>query len=147
MRIALIVSLLVALAAATVPAAADPGGIGFAQAEEGTWWCFGNDPVKALDCARRKCEAEGHGQTCYRTRWCFPAGWSGLMTIWLPEFHNTIPLCGAAGQAALTEAFKALCANDEVVTRCDVTTIIDPDGRVTSHDDIGWAGPTTRQED
>ena len=40
----------------TLSARADgPSGIGFAQAEEGTWWCEAVAARDALDCARQKC--------------------------------------------------------------------------------------------
>ena len=87
------------LAAALAPSPAfaqsAPVGIGFAQAEEGTWWCRNEDPEKALDCAMDKCRKESGGPECHPTRWCLPSGWSGLMTVWLPEFHNTIAFTGS----------------------------------------------------
>jgi hypothetical protein len=118
-----------------------PVGIGFAQAEEGTWWCREGEPGKALSCALDKCRAESGGQDCHPTRWCSPAGWSGLMTVWLPEFHSTMPFCGASGEAALIGAFKALCDGSPDVTRCDVTAIIDPDGNERQIGDASWPGP------
>jgi hypothetical protein len=142
MRFALPLSIVLALLAAPATAQPGPVGIGFAAAEEGIWWCRGGDAAKALDCAREKCRAEANGQDCVATRWCSPAAWSGLMVIWLPEFHNTLPLCGAPSEAALVEALKALCANDEVVTRCDLVLTIDPGGREKSIDDVSWPGAT-----
>jgi len=130
---------------ATTPAAlAQPGpvGIGFAQAEEGTWWCRDGDPNKALACALDKCASESGGPECHPTRWCLPAGWSGLMTVWLPEFHSTVTLCGTSGEAALIGAFKALCAGSPDVTRCDLVTIVDPDGNERQIEDASWPGPS-----
>ena len=126
------------------PALAEPRspGIGFVQSVEGTWWCRDGDAAKAFDCAARKCRAEAGSETCVATRWCAPAGWSGLMVIWLPEFHNTVALCGTPSQAALVAAFKALCAGDEVVTRCEFVAVIDPDGKETAIEDTNWPGPT-----
>lgn len=126
-----------------VPASAQDGpvGIGFAQAEEGTWWCRGQDPAKAFACAMETCGKESGGQDCHPTRWCSPAGWSGLMTVWLPEFHATTPLCGVSGETALTAAFQALCAGSPDVTRCDLTMIIDPDGNERAIDGASWEGP------
>jgi hypothetical protein len=118
-----------------------PVGIGFAQAEEGTWWCREQEPGEALACAMTKCVAESGGKDCHPTRWCSPAGWSGLMTVWLPEFHATTPLCGVSGETALFAAFQALCAGSPEVTRCDVTLIIDPDGNERTIDDASWEGP------
>jgi hypothetical protein len=126
------------------PALADtePVGIGFAQAEEGTWWCRSPDAGKALACATEKCRAAAGGQLCHQTRWCGLAGWSGMMIIWLPEFHSTSIICGAPSEPAVIAALKALCDNDEVVTRCEVVTIIDPDGKEKQTTDIAWPGPT-----
>src|SRR5690606_5743380 len=39
-----------------------PPGVGFAQAEEGTWWCHGSSLGATLDCARQQCLAEAGGQ-------------------------------------------------------------------------------------
>jgi hypothetical protein len=136
--------LAISLAAASPsPALAQSGpvGIGFAQAEEGTWWCRDGEPGKALSCALDKCRTESGGQDCHPTRWCSPAGWSGLMTVWLPEFHSTTLLCGTSGEAALIGALKALCDGSPDVTRCDVIAIIDPDGNERQIDDASWPGP------
>jgi hypothetical protein len=137
-----LVALILALAAAPARAESAHVGIAFAQAEEGTWWCRGPDAGKALSCALDKCRKEAASPECLATRWCALSGWSGLMVIWLPEFHNTVPLCGAPSEAAAVEALKALCANDEVVTRCDVVRLIDPDGREKEVSDMSWPGPT-----
>lgn len=140
----------VALVAALVPsppalAQSGPVGIGFAQAEEGTWWCRDADAGKALACAIDKCRSESGGQECHATRWCLPPGWSGLMTVWLPEFHNTIPLCGVSGEAALVAAFEALCDGSAEFTRCDLTTIVDPDGNARAIEGASWPGPAIRE--
>jgi hypothetical protein len=123
-----------------------PVGIGFVQAEEGTWWCRAGNAAKAFKCARDKCEAAKDGQECHEMRWCGLAGWSGTMVIWLPEFHSTTILCGAPSETAVTEALKALCANDEVVTRCDLVTLIDPDGKEKLVEGISWPGPTATEQ-
>jgi hypothetical protein len=144
MKIPAFALLLSALAIAPPsPLAAQDGpvGIGFAQAEEGTWWCRDQDPGQALACAAQKCKTESGGQDCHPTRWCSPAGWSGLMTVWLPEFHATTPLCGVSGETALIAGFQALCAGSPDVTRCDLTLIIDPDGNETEITDASWEGP------
>jgi len=116
-----------------VPASAEPGpvGIGFAQAEEGTWWCRDGDPGKALSCALKKCASESGGQECHPTRWCLPAGWSGLMIVWLPEFHSTHIVCGLPGEPAVTAALTAICEAAPEYTRCDLIRMIDPDGNET----------------
>jgi len=137
-----VLALAVALAP-SFPAIAQPGpvGIAFAQAEEGTWWCREEDPGKGLACALDKCRNEAPGQECHPTRWCLPAGWSGLMTVWLPEFHNTIALCGTSGEAALISALAALCADSPYVTRCTPFAMIDPDGNERPIDGLDWPGP------
>ena len=127
-------------------AIAEPVGIGFVQAEEGTWWCRAGSAAKAFDCAAEKCRAEANGQECHEMRWCGLAGWSALMVVWLPEFHSTTILCGAPSEPAVVEALKAICANDEVVTRCDLATIIDPDGKEKTVEDVSWPGPTATEQ-
>jgi hypothetical protein len=118
------------LALAAAPAAAQdaPDGIGFAQAEEGTWWCRATDAPAALQCAMQKCTAESGGQECLATRWCYPAGWSALMIVWLPEFHSTHVICGMPGRPAALSALKSICNAAPEFTRCDLVLTIDPDG-------------------
>lgn len=130
----------------TASAEAAPTGIGFAQAEEGTWWCRETDAGKALGCALEKCRKESNGQDCVATRWCTPAGWSGLMVAWLPEFHTTVILCGAGSQATVGAGLKAICDSTEEFTRCDLTTVIDPDGNANEISDTSWPGPATGSE-
>lgn len=109
------------------PASAD--GIGFAQAEEGTWYCRGSDPVSALNCAREKCRREGQGQECYRVRWCFPAGWSGLMVVWVADYHGTDILCGAMSRTSVQAALKLMCEGNPQASRCEIFQLIDPRGQ------------------
>jgi hypothetical protein len=115
-------------------------GIGFAQAEEGTWLCRHEDPNEALACAREHCAEEAGGQECYATAWCFPAGWSGIMTLWLPDFHTTRVLCGFDNEAALKEVFAALCKSDKFATHCDLTRTVDPDGNEREVQDVTFPG-------
>lgn len=129
-----------ALLAYPLAAQSAPAGIGFVQAEEGTWFCRDADAAKAFDCAARKCAAEGGGQDCHPTRWCFPAGWSGTMTVWLSEFHTTVPICGAPSGQAAREALKALCAGFDDGHRCDLTAIIDPEGKAEAIEGVVWPG-------
>ena len=131
--------------AALVSAPADaegPAGIGFAQAEEGTWWCLDPKFGAAVDCAGRKCRAESGGQECHITRWCFPAGWSALMVVWLPEFHSTHVVCGMPGEPAAREAMRAICAAGDEFSRCDLILLIDPDGQEIDVSDTSWPGPS-----
>jgi hypothetical protein len=120
-----------ALGLAAGPAAAQgsAAGIGFAQAEEGTWWCRAGDAAAALQCAREKCAVESAGQDCFATRWCYPAGWSGLMVVWLPEFHATHILCGIPGRSAVIAALGSVCRESPEFSRCDLVLTIDPDGK------------------
>ena len=128
---ALSVAAVVALALMPAPASAadlGPSGIGFVQAEEGTWWCRDVDAAAAFSCARAKCDAESGGQECFATRWCYPAGWSALMIVWLPEFHSTHVVCGMPGRPAAVAALTAICQNAPEFTGCDLVRTIDPDG-------------------
>lgn len=119
----------------------EPTGIAFAQAAEGTWWCRSDDPGKGFACAIDKCRNASRSQACHPTRWCLPAGWSGLMTVWLPEFHNTVVLCGTSGEAALVAALRALCDDSPFVTRCTPFATIDPDGNERAIVGLDWPGP------
>lgn len=127
--LALALPLLLALIL-TVPSLAQTGpqGIGFAQAEEGTWTCRAGDPVTALDCARNLCRAEANGQDCYRTTWCFPARWAGVITVWTSDFHSNHPVCGAPSLEGLMAIMRAYCDFSEGATACSVGMVVDPDG-------------------
>jgi len=129
--------------AAPARAEEGPTGIGFVQAEEGTWWCRGPRPGSALDCAAMKCKTESGGQECHPTRWCFPAGWSALMVVWLPEFHATHVLCGMPGDEAAIAAMRAICDAGEEFTQCDLVLTIDPDGKQSDLAGRTWPGPAT----
>jgi len=131
---------------ATAAAAEGPQGIAFAQAEEGTSWCLGSDQRKAATCALDRCRKDSGGQECHLTRWCFPAGWSGLMIAWLPEFHSTLILCGLPSQAATGAAFESICRNAPEYSRCDFHLVIDPDGAEHPVSDASWPGPSTSPE-
>ncbi len=135
-----VLAVLLAFAAAPALAQSGPTGIGFAQAEEGTWYCRGDTPEAALNCARDKCRAEAGQQTCYRTAWCFPARWSGTMVVWQGEFHSTQPLCGAPSRDAVLGAFGALCAGNEFAVSCDLILTIDPEGTEAESPGVTWAG-------
>ena len=117
-----------------------PQGIAFAQAEEGTWLCRHDSSEQAMSCAREHCSEQAPGQECYITAWCFPAGWSGYMTLWLPDFHTTQVLCGLPNEAGLRAAFEALCRSDDAATSCDLVAIVDPDGNERSVEGVSFAG-------
>lgn len=121
-----------------------PSGIGFAQAEEGTWSCRADDPVTALNCARDKCRKEGQGQECWRVRWCFPSGWSGLMVVWLGDIHTTEIMCGAPSRQAARAALTALCEGNEHADRCGILSVTDPDGKEEQLDEPEMPGGKTR---
>ncbi|MDH3740353.1 MAG: hypothetical protein OER56_02040 [Hyphomicrobiales bacterium] len=116
-------------------------GIGFAQAEEGTWYCRGDNPVATLNCAREKCRAESGGQECLRTKWCFPAGWSGLMTVNLSDFHTTEIVCGAPSEPAVRAALKSFCAGNEFAVSCSISLLIDPEGKDLPQPGKNFPGP------
>ena len=139
MRLMLLFILLVSL---LTPAAAQdaPQGIAFAQAEEGTWLCRHDQMEQAMSCAREHCSEQAPGQECYITAWCFPAGWSGYMTLWLPDFHTTQVLCGLPNEAGLRAAFEALCGSDDAATSCDLVAIVDPDGNERLVEGVSFAG-------
>lgn len=115
-------------------------GVGFAQAEEGTWWCHGETVGATLDCARQRCIAESGGQECVATRWCFPAGWSALMVAWLPEFHTTYILCGMPGPETARAAARAICEAGAEFSRCDLMLTLDPSGTEHPVTDASWPG-------
>jgi hypothetical protein len=121
-------------------------GIGFAQAEEGTWLCRHEQPAEALSCARELCIEQASGQECYPTAWCFPANWAGLMVVWLGDFHTTQVLCGAPTEASLTEALRALCAGDEGATSCELFKVIDPEGIEREVTGVSFPGPAAPAE-
>jgi hypothetical protein len=124
--------------------AQEPQGIGFAQAEEGTWLCRHERPDEALSCARELCAEQSPGQTCSPTAWCLPAKWSGVMTIWLPDFHTTRVLCGAPSETALSDALRALCAGDAAATHCDLTLVVDPEGNERTVEGVSFVGPAAQ---
>lgn len=131
---------LIALLLLPASAMAAPAGIGFVQAEEGTWFCRAGEPADAFNCARKKCVAEGNGQECHATRWCFPSGWSGVMVVWLSEFHSTVPICGAPTAESAKEALKSLCAGFDDGHRCDLIRMIDPEGKSEEVEGVVWPG-------
>jgi hypothetical protein len=145
MRPALILWLLVSSCpAAAQDAAAIAGatqlGIGFAQAEEGTWFCRHEAFADALSCAQELCAEQTVGQECVLTAWCLPARWSGLMTVQLQDFHTTQVLCGIGSEAALSATLAVLCADNDVATSCDLARVIDPDGNETLVEGVTFPG-------
>ena len=105
-----------------------PAGIAFYQAEEGTWTCRDADPAAAFECARQACFAGAGGQDCVATAWCFPAFYAGTLTLMLPDFHTTRPLCGAPSLEALIGAMQAFCDHSPETTACYVGQVWNPDG-------------------
>lgn len=115
-------------------------GIGFAQAEEGTFLCRHENVADALSCAQEQCAEQAVGQECAPTAWCFPAKWSGTMVVWLEDFHTTQVLCGAPSEASLTEAMRALCVGAETAAKCDLVTVIDPEGNERAVEGVSFEG-------
>ena len=136
---------LIVCAASLLPGPADAGsapvGIAFAQSTAATAWCRDAEPAKAFACAVAKCRREAAGEECVPTRWCLPAGWSGLMVAWLPEFHSTIIVCGTSGEPAVIAALKGLCDGSQELTRCDMVSIIGPEGTELAKPNQTWPGP------
>jgi hypothetical protein len=122
-------------------------GIGFVQAETGAFLCRHERPDEALACAREHCAEQAPGEECWPTAWCFPANWSGVMTVHLPEFQATQVLCGAPTETALSEALRAFCAADEQASRCDITLIVDPDGNERAIEGRSFPGPAAPIEE
>lgn len=146
MRFAILSFVLAAFLPPLPASAADgPVGIAFAQAEEGTFSCRDADAQKAFACALKKCRDAPGSQQCYATRWCMPAAWSGTMIVWLPEFHSTQVVCGVGSEPAVRASLKAMCDNTPEYSRCDLVSIIDPDGVATMIDDVAWPGPMTKE--
>ncbi|MGD9740356.1 MAG: hypothetical protein AB7O56_08960 [Bauldia sp.] len=106
-----------------------PFGVAFYQAEEGTWACREGDPETAFECAREACFAGAGGQDCIPTAWCFPAGYAGTLTLFLPDFHTTHPICGAPSLEALIGAMQAFCDHSPETTACYVGQVWDWEGR------------------
>ena len=115
-------------------------GIGFAQAEEGTWYCLHHEPGEALACAREHCLEQAPEQECAPTAWCYPARWSGTMTIWLSDFHTTQVLCGMPDEATLQEVLAGLCWFNKEATSCDLTLIVNPDGKEQAMEGMTFPG-------
>jgi len=114
-------------------------GIGFAQAEEGTWHCLHHEPGEALACAREHCLEQAPDQECAPT-WCYPARWSGTMTLWLSDFHTTRVLCGMPDEATLQEVLAGLCWFNKDARSCDLTLIVDPDGKELAMEGMTFPG-------
>lgn len=111
-------------------ALADQQGVAFVTApEQAHTHCFADNADKAFECARKKCRKDG-GQECLRTRWCYPAGWSGVMSINLSiGFHFPTELCGMPNRKSLIAAFETMCRNWENADQCNVGLIFSPDGK------------------
>jgi hypothetical protein len=115
-------------------------GIGFAQAEEGTWFCRHEAFADALSCAQELCAEQAVDQECVPSAWCLPARWSGLMTIRLQDFQAAQVLCGIGSEAALSATLAVLCADNEAATSCDLVRTIDPDGNETLVEGVTFPG-------
>jgi hypothetical protein len=134
--------LLVAPAAAQETPAAPPPvqGIGFAHSGAGEWLCRHEDPFEALACAQELCAEQSPGLECLPAAWCYPARWSGIMTVRRAADTTTHALCGAPNAKALGDALAALCAADEEAVVCDVTLTVDPEGHEQVVEGLRFAG-------
>lgn len=120
-------------------------GIGFAQTNERAWLCRHESPEEAMACARELCAEQAPGQTCTRSAWCYPGGWSGVMLVWQGNRPTTKVVCGAPSEAGLNGALRAFCGGSETASICDVVTIVDPSGNEESVLGVilaGGAAPT-----
>ncbi len=120
--------------------ASPPIGIGFAQAEEGTWFCRNEAFADALSCAQELCAEQAIDQECVPSAWCLPSSWSGLMTIHFQDLQTTHVLCGIGSEAALSATLAVLCADNEAATSCDLIRTIDPDGNETLVEGMTFPG-------
>jgi hypothetical protein len=124
---------LVAAAAAAPPvsmAAGPPRGIAVVTEPDGrTFTCFHENAIGGFECARAACEAAG-AAPCMRTRWCFPAGWSGLMRLEIDRLSvDQAFLCGVPSAEALDAMLAALCEADGRAKSCILMLVWAPDGR------------------
>jgi hypothetical protein len=120
-------------------------GIGFAQTNERAWLCRHENLEEAMACARELCAEQAAGQTCTRSAWCYPGGWSGVMLVWQGSRPTTKVICGAPSEAGLNRALRAFCSGSEMAAICDVVTIVDPNGNERSVQGVvlaGGAAPT-----
>lgn len=105
-----------------------PIGVGIVVApENGIWSCAGSTPEAAFGCGRRKCRTEGEAD-CYRTAWCFPAGWGALFSQRTAEFHGPNGFCGAPSREEALATVERWCRSQEYVVSCYVSAILAPDG-------------------
>lgn len=108
-------------------------GIGFAEApEQSSGFCFGDNPVDTLQCARDKC-ADGAAESsdCLRVKWCFPAGWSADIFLQHregPHWHEY--LCGWDSKDAVLKAVDVACdrSRREYLIECAAVRLWSPEG-------------------
>lgn len=106
-----------------------PRGIAIVEVPHGAYYvCFGQNMVGAFECAISRCERDG-GAPCMRVRWCFPAGWSGVMrTTVTARVQRTDYLCGVRSLEALDRMFRAMCEADSYAKECALTIAWSPEG-------------------
>lgn len=117
-----------------------PQGIGFAQTNDRTWLCRHESPEEALTCARELCAEQAPGETCRRTAWCLPGGWSGVILVWTGNRPEAKVLCGAPSETGLVNALRAYCSGAEAASICDFVTIVDPNGNERPVQGVIFAG-------
>ena len=119
---------------ASFPAFAGDKGIAFVQAvEQSTGMCFGSNPDKAFECARKKCTENGTSKSdCQRAKWCYPSGWSADIFIQHregPHWHEY--LCGWGSREDLIAAARILCEGSRkaYIIECSVVASWDNEGQ------------------
>lgn len=115
------------------PALAQVKGIAIAAAPEGAYFSgTGERPEAALNAARAACRQAGE-TTCFRVRWCYPAGHSGAMSYLANrELTQVTFLCGAPSADALVKMLAAQCAAMPGASECRLITTWGPEGNETS---------------
>jgi hypothetical protein len=115
-------------------------GIAFAQTSDRAWLCRHESPEEAMACARELCAEQAPGETCRRTAWCFPGGWSGVMLVWSDNRTSAKVMCGAPSELGLANAMRAYCAGVSNASICDFVTIVDPSGNERQVQGVIFAG-------
>ncbi len=118
-------------------ASADQTGIAFAYApEQSLGVCTGGSPDKAFACARKKCvEGGAEERDCARVAWCFPSGWSAVISVMHKEgIHWSEFLCGWETRQAAEAAARLRCETKDktFIADCALGVLYDPDGKEIS---------------
>lgn len=125
---------LMAMSMGTSTAVGEEIGVAFVQAvEQSTGMCFGTNPDKAFQCARKKCMANGTSRgDCQRVKWCYTANWSADLFVQHREgFHWHEYLCGWGSKNDLIAAAKVHCEgeNRNFLIECSIVGAWDGAGK------------------